>query len=418
MKVLWTTNMLICGIAKELNGVSGGFGGWMEQAFEEIVSQPEIELAVITSGANKQLIKRKIDGVTYYVLPCGDAYGKFRARDKKAKALLKNIVDEEKPNLIHIWGTESELGLALCDVTPNVPAVVYLQGIMKSVEQNYYQATPEKVLKKNLTIYDFIKRRTTRAKNAELKRKTKVETAILKHSGHIICDNEWCVALCRSMNSKLIVHPQNLPIDKIFSQTVWENTLEHKLFCASQYAPFKGFEVLIRALSIVKEQYPDVVLEVPGGWQAEPTSLREKMIYGSYSKTINKLIKKYGLQRNIKNVGGVTRKQMAEHMKNAMIFVQCSTVENHSSTMREAMNVGVPCIASDVGSAPEYILHGKTGFLYRSNESEVLAYYIMYLFENEEIRKEIGRAGKGQIQSVYANNKNIGMVEIYHDILK
>ncbi|MBO7519212.1 MAG: glycosyltransferase family 4 protein [Clostridia bacterium] len=417
MKVIWTTNMLICGIAEELNGISGGFGGWMEQAFKETAECTDVDLVIVTSSGNTQLIKRTIGGVTYYVLPCGDAYGKFRASDKKAQALLKKIVAEEKPDLIHIWGTESGLGLALSRVAPEIPKVVYLQGIMKSVEKHYYESTSIKELKRNLTFYDFVKGRSVRHKNRELRIKADNEAEILQLSGHIICDNDWCIAMCRSMNPALTVHRQNLPIDTVFRETPWQNNDGHIIFCASQYAPFKGFETLLRALITVKRHYPDVCLEVPGGWQPRPETVRGKLTYNTYSRTINNLIKKWGVGDSIRNLGALSRRQMAEHMQSAEVFVQCSTVENHSSTMREAMNVGMPCVVSNAGSAAEYIRHGDTGFLYRGDESEVLAYYIIMLFRDEELRSRLGKAGRSYISDKYEHNESKSTIEIYKEII-
>ena len=109
---------------------------------------------------------------------------------------------------------------------------------------------------------------------------------------------------------------------------------------------------------------------------------------------------------------------MAKQMHESTVFVQCSTVENHSSTMREALYTGIPCIVSNVGCAAEYIQHGVNGFLYRNNEPEVLAHYIIYLLENEEEAKRIGTVGKASIEHKYQSNENWPTLSIYEDILK
>ena len=134
--------------------------------------------------------------------------------------------------------------------------------------------------------------------------------------------------------------------------------------------------------------------------------------------TINKLITKLDLNDNIRKLGRLRRKQMAEHMSNAEVFVQCSTVENHSSTMREAMNVGIPCIVSDVGSASEYILHNETGYLFRCNESEVLAYYIIKLFSDNNLRLRLGKCGRDYIRKQYNSRESKATIDIYTDILE
>ncbi len=417
MTILWTTNMPICAIAKDMGLPTGGFGGWMEQAFNDVTKNSNIKLVVVTSWNNKEL-KKKIDGnVVYYVIPGGDCYSKFNANKHSNKNYVKKILDEEKPDLMHLWGSESQLGLAFIRSAKAIPTVVYLQGVMKSVVEHYFESTTRKSLQKNITFYDLLKgKRINKAFN-KLKKKAQIESDVLQHSGNIICDNQWCEAICKGVNNQLYVYHQNLPIDDVFKNNVRTKSAKKQIFCASQYAPFKGFEVLLHALKIVKERFSDVVLNVPGGWKQPPKSFKEKLRYDTYSKTMNNLICKLGLEDNVCNLGGMSREKMAKQMSEASIFVQSSTVENHSSTMREAMFSGVPCIVSNVGCAAEYVQHGVNGYLFRNNEPEVLAHYIIYLLENEALANEIGEVGRQSIVRKYLENENLSTLSIYERIL-
>ena len=55
------------------------------------------------------------------------------------------------------------------------------------------------------------------------------------------------------------------------------------------------------------------------------------------------------------------------------VFVLSSSIENHASSLKEAMMVGTPSIATFVGGVPEYVRHGENGFLYRFEEYEIMA---------------------------------------------
>ena len=288
---------------------------------------------------------------------------------------------------------------------------------MKSVVEHYFESTSKLELQRAITFYDIVKKRGVNRTIRKLLVKAKTEKEILQKSGNIICDNNWCEAVCKAINPQLHVYRQNLPIDDVFKTEGTSEKQKRQIFCASQYAPFKGFQVLLSAIRIVKEKYPDVVVHVPGGWRKEPKTLTEKLRYDTYSNAINKRIAEWGLTENVHNLGGLSRKEMAWQMRESTVFVQCSTVENHSSTMREALYTGIPCIVSNVGCAAEYIQHGENGFLYRNNEPEVLAYYIMYLLENTEEAKRIGSAGKASIEHKYQSNENCSTLSIYEDIL-
>lgn len=418
MTILWTTNVPICAMAEELGLATGGFGGWMEQAYNHLRGDSSVKLVIVTSWNNPN-VHKKIDGnIVYYMIPGGDAYAKFDADKASNLKAIKEIIEAEHPDLMHLWGTESQLGLAFSRVGKGIPTVVYIQGVMKSIVEHYFESTPKSGLQRAVTFYDIVKGRGINRTMRKLFKKAKTEQEILRRSGNIICDNNWCEAVCKAINPQLHIYKQNLPIDDVFKEDVESNKKKRQIFCASQYAPFKGFQVLLSAIKIVKEKFPDVVVNIPGGWRKTPKTLSEKLRYDTYSNAMNKLISEWGLTDNICNLGGLSRKEMAKQMHESTVFVQCSTVENHSSTMREALYTGIPCIVSNVGCAAEYIQHGVNGFLYRNNEPEVLAHYIIYLLENEEEAKRIGTVGKASIEHKYQSNENWPTLSIYEDILK
>ena len=67
MTILWTTNMPICTIAEDLGLSTGGFGGWMEQAYNQLVGDASIRLIIVTSWNNKKIIK-KTQGNIIFIL--------------------------------------------------------------------------------------------------------------------------------------------------------------------------------------------------------------------------------------------------------------------------------------------------------------------------------------------------------------
>ena len=416
MKILWVLNKAIGKMAEEMRLPTDGYGGWLDQSLGEIRESDRISLAFLTSGnqAETKTIRDRND--VYYMIPGGSAYSSFRD-NRKNRAAVKEVIDREKPDLIHLWGTESALGLLVARLTPDIPKVVYIQGFMNAVKRHYYESTSKKALRRATTFYDLVKRKTISKVENSIARKAENETEVLKRSDAIICDSDWCEAVCKAINSNLRVYRKRLPIDPIFKGTVRQESGSHRIFCASQYGPFKGFEVLLRAVGMVKQTYPDVCLAVPGGWNKPPVTLREKLTYDSYSNAMNRLIRELGLEQNVLNLGALTRAQMAEQMGKCEVFAQASTVENHSSTMREAMFAGVPCVASAVGSTAEYLQSGASGFLFRNTEPEVLAFYLLKLFADTDLQRKFGKAGKERIAERYAEPEP-DYPTIYADLAK
>ena len=83
--------------------------------------------------------------------------------------------------------------------------------------------------------------------------------------------------------------------------------------------------------------------------------------------------------------------EMATYMSKCNVFAMPSAIENHSSTLIEAMMVGAPCVTSYVGGVADYLRHGENGFMYRFDEPETLAGYVMRLFEDTELAARMGR---------------------------
>jgi glycosyltransferase involved in cell wall biosynthesis len=78
-----------------------------------------------------------------------------------------------------------------------------------------------------------------------------------------------------------------------------------------------------------------------------------------------------------------------------------SKAENISTSLREAMWVGCPCVTALVGAVPELAHHGKTALCYRYEEYEVLAYEIMKLLNDPELANILAHNGHNLIQERY-----------------
>jgi len=60
----------------------------------------------------------------------------------------------------------------------------------------------------------------------------------------------------------------------------------------------------------------------------------------------------------------------------------------------EAMALGKPIVASNVGGITDLVAHGKNGFLVPPRNPKDLAKYIQILLEDKEKREKMGLAGK------------------------
>lgn len=416
MKILWSTTTLI-GKAKEYyNGGAGGAGGWIDYTLDFLKANPENQISILCSGRTEETLCFPDGQVTYYVIPGGDACTRFRADNPVASEAVRKIIAKENPDLIHIWGCESELGLLIAREAREIPKVVFVQGVMHEIHKEYYDIIKPSQVIRHTTIRDIYKKRTYWQVEKDLRRKDKNEEELLNLCKNIISDNQWCETVCRKVCPQIQRYSYILPINPIFSKFSWEPNESHRLFVSSQYGPFKGIFTLLKALRIVKKEYPDVKLLIPGGFMSKPIPGRKKTFFGGISVLINKTIRKYSLSENVVDTGTLSPAEMAENLVSSQIYILASSNEHQGMTLREALLVGTPSIATKVGAIEEYVNDGS--ILIPKSNPEEMAKAIIHLFKNPDVCRTLSEKGKACADRWNAKPEHMTIEEIYQKIIE
>ena len=169
-------------------------------------------------------------------------------------------------------------------------------------------------------------------------------------------------------------------------------------------------------MGMVVKKYPDVKLLIPGNPIDCSTFKKRRKTLG-YHRYLYNLIKKYGIQENVKYLGVLpTFDEMATQCKKCNVFVVPSYVENHSSSLIEAMIVGAPCISTYVGGVQNMTCNGENALIYNPTDAVALADNIMQIFENDDLALKLSENAK-QIRT--KRNVNIGdeLYTIYKQVL-
>lgn len=100
------------------------------------------------------------------------------------------------------------------------------------------------------------------------------------------------------------------------------------------------------------------------------------------------------------------RKNDVESYVSAMDICVLSTfTEGISNSILEYMALGKPVIATAGGGTNEILEDTKTGFLVKMSNPEDLASKMQILLYDENLRKEMGEAGKARIENVFSIDK-------------
>jgi len=143
----------------------------------------------------------------------------------------------------------------------------------------------------------------------------------------------------------------------------------------------KGYLELFEAFKEVLNRFPDIILLVIG-----PEEPKKK------DKIKQNVVKNYGIGKNVLFLG--QRTDIDELYPLFDIFVLPSHREGFPRTIIEALAMERPVLATDIRGCREIIESGKTGILIPLKNPEKIAEAIIYLFENPEKAKEMGRKGR------------------------
>ena len=147
-------------------------------------------------------------------------------------------------------------------------------------------------------------------------------------------------------------------------------------------------------------------------------SFHDRIRVSYYKLYLKKLIYKYNLQDKIIFLGELNEEQMRYQFLKTNVFVSPSAIENSSNSMGEAMLLGCPIVASNVGGTKSILRDGIDGFLYPFNEPYMLAYYVKKIFKSDDIARNIGDEARKHALVTHDPENNLKkLIDIYDNLL-
>ncbi len=416
MKVMWITNIPVGGMAEHLKTKNGV---WMDALLNQLINYHDLQFIIVTTWNVQSIEHIKKDGVEYYLLPGGNA-SNYKRKESLATKDWDKVISETQPSVIHVWGTEYPHAIPALKVANqlNIPSLIYIQGIMKAIARWADGCVNASTMLRYTTMRDIYRGQLWAFQNRWFEKRSETEEKLISLSGSVVVENNWAELFCKSINPKLNIFRIPLNINEVFYKHEWaiEKVKRHSILCNASGPSYKGIHYLIMALTIVAKRYPDVKLYIPGRSMIIGNGFFEKQKMPGYYSYITNIIKKNGLINNVEFTGYLEQEELAQRLSKTHVFVLASSIENHSSSLKEAMAVGTPAIASQVGGIPEYFEYGKCGFSYRYQEYECLAGYICMMFENDDLCQEFSRSSRIIANSTSNKSINGKIISMYREL--
>lgn len=172
-------------------------------------------------------------------------------------------------------------------------------------------------------------------------------------------------------------------------QRIDRNALRHKLgmrhdafvvTCVAHVQYRKGQDLVVERLEQAVKAMPEISMVFVG--RIEPVTGEAIVERASRSPDAN----------HVKFVG--EKENALEYILAADVCILPSRTEGMPVTILEAMALGKPVIASDVGGIPELIEHEVTGLMFSHSEPERLIEHLSSLWQDRARREKMGERGK------------------------
>ena len=209
---------------------------------------------------------------------------------------------------------------------------------------------------------------------------------------------------------KIVYHPVGINLNNFAYK--WQITPAMdkraiKVITVARLVSEKGLYYGIRAIHKILQQNPKLDLEY--------NIIGEGPLKGE----LTSLIQQLNLSGHVYLYGSKNSNQIIEALQQSDIFILSSVAEALPVVLMEAQAVGLPVIATAVGSVNQIVLNGKSGFCVPASDVDALADRLNFLIGHPELWPEMGRRGREIVKDRFDINKlNDKLVEIYLNVLK
>lgn len=167
---------------------------------------------------------------------------------------------------------------------------------------------------------------------------------------------------------------------------------------------YKGLEYLIKAEPIISREVPNTKIVIAG--LGENFKKYEEMIGNRREKFI---VHNYR----------ISYKEGAELFQRSSVVVLPYIEASQSAVVPTAYGFKKPVVVTDVGSIPEIVNNGKTGYIVPPKDPEAFATVVIKLLKDDKLRKQMGENAYKKLKEDFSWDKIAEKtIEVYKKALK
>lgn len=410
MKVLWLTNSAAG--ASTVVGQNSPGRGWIASLSDLIKEDKNIELAVVFFNNKTNEFKFQHGGVIYY--PIKDRLSTIRSHiqaklfgylwDTNLSGILK-AVEDFNPDVIQLFGTESGMGDIVGKTT--VPIVIHLQGLINPYLLNWIpRGFNFRSVFFNSSIKELLMRKDLNSEYSLMKKMAGREEYVIKNSKYFFGRTNWDRRVVRLLNPEIEYFHCNEVLRPFIYKNAgkWKNNNMKVIKLVSTINPqiYKGLDIVLQTAKILKDK-----TELNFEWNIIGLTGDNRIV-----KMVEKTIKNRFGNTSVYFKGVKQGDELVSELLRSNLFIHPSHIDNSPNSVCEAMLLGMPVIAGNVGGVSSLIENGINGILYNSQDPYDLASIIVEM--TKDVNK-LNALGKNAVETAQIRHNRSEIASVVKD---
>ena len=224
-------------------------------------------------------------------------------------------------------------------------------------------------------------------------------TVVLSSSEHLRCTIQ---AKCKCRAIEVVpnsVDPDRLTLSqaqvKEIRQRLMPNNSGTIIGTVGRLHRGKGHQILLQALAQLRHGHPSIKCLIVGE--------------GPYQNNLRQLARQLRIEDSVVFAG--YHENITSYVGAMDLFVMCSFTESLPMALLEAMLLGKPVVATDVGDVRYVLDSGKAGILIKPGRVDDVVRAIKILIQQPELRQRLAEAGKRRVFSDYSAQHTVREIE-------
>jgi glycosyltransferase involved in cell wall biosynthesis len=286
---------------------------------------------------------------------------------------IKESISNFSPDIIYVFGIESELASLQLEEYFKKPIIYHLQGLIYPYYFAFYPPdfSDFSAIRFGNFIRELLFNNGLISNKYRFLKKGKLELKLLNRISYVTGRTNWDRLYSSIVSPKI----KYFHIDEVLRETFYlsannhENSGELRFFTTISDNSYKGFDLIVKTAILLKNDFNyKFIWKVAG---LSDLSYLVKIYERKYKIKISDL--------NILLLDVLDESNLFQELKNSDIYIHSSYIDNSPNSLCEAQILGLPVIACNTGGISSLINHMENGILVPTNDPFQLIYYINML---------------------------------------